>query len=184
LKPEEPVPPKLTDTKKRQRILDITQRATTLALSVIVLGIMSHAYITFLKNKDVTVDGTAIYPTFMQLWPTYMMIAAGAITVALNAFVLGWRIHGSIKDFHREEMYNKYWDYALHGINGLVWLGTSTTFGVSKNWGPAADPNVLWGYTCSPTASNLTDTYPHIVKFYVQCELQVSDATEGPPNPR
>lgn len=108
------------------------------------------------------------------------MITAGALTVLINACVVGWRIHGSVKDFHREELYNKYWDYALHGVNGLIWLGTSTSFGVSKNWGPATDPNVLWGYTCSSTASNLTETYPQIVKFYVQCELQVCDVRSSP----
>lgn len=122
---------------------------------------------------NVTVDGTAIYPEFMNLWPTYLMIAAGAVTVALNALVLGLRFHGSIKDFHREELYNKYWDYALHGVNGVIWLATSFSFGLTKNLGPAADPNVLWGYVCSITASNLTETYPQIIKFYVQCELQV-----------
>lgn len=180
LKTDEPVRTKLSPLKKKQRILDIGQRATTLALSVIILGIMSHAYITFLKNKDVTVDGQAIYPSFMTLWPTYLMITAGAVTVAFNACVLGFRIHGSVKDFNREELYNKGLDYVLHGINGLIWLGTSTSFGLSKNLGPASDPNVLWGYTCSSTASNLTETYPQIVKFYVQCELQVCSLKSMP----
>jgi hypothetical protein len=165
-------PRRLSTRKHKQRILDITQRATSLALSIIILGVMTHAYITFLANKDVTVQGLPIYPTLMQLWPTYMMITAGAITVLLNACVLGWRIHGAVKDFHREELYNKYWDYVMHVINGLVWLATSTSFCMSKNSGPAADPNALWGYTCSSTATNLSEVNPQIVKFYVQCELQ------------
>lgn len=55
----------------------------------------------------------------------------------------------------------------------VVWLASSTSFGVSKNWGPATDPNVLWGYTCSPTAKGLNEMYPEIVKFYIQCEIQV-----------
>jgi hypothetical protein len=33
---------------------------------------------------------------------------------------------------------------------------------------------VLWGYTCSSTAQMLNETYPQIIKFYVQCELQVT----------
>lgn len=78
---------------------------------------MTHAYLTFLANKDVTAGGQAIYPSFMQLWPTYIMITAGAITVLLNTCIVFWRAHGTIKDLKREEMYNKMWDYALHGIN-------------------------------------------------------------------
>jgi hypothetical protein len=46
-----------------------------------------------------------------------MMIAAGAVTVVLNACVVFWRVRGHIKDEKREEMYNKAWDYLLHGIN-------------------------------------------------------------------
>jgi len=63
-------PRRLSTRKHKQRILDITQRATSLALSIIILGVMTHAYITFLANKDVTVQGLPIYPTLMQLWPT------------------------------------------------------------------------------------------------------------------
>jgi len=158
--------------KKRQHILEITQRSTSLALSVIILGIMSHAYLTFLAHKDVTAGGQAIYPTFMNLWPTYLIITAAAVTVVINSCIVFWHIHGTVKDLAREEIINKYWEYASHGINFLIWLGTTTTFRISKNWGPAQDPNVLWGYTCSSTAQMLNETYPQIIKFYVQCELQ------------
>lgn len=108
---------KQTKALHRQRILDISQRATSLILSIIILVVMANAYRTFLANKNVTAGGQAIYPTFMALWPTYMMIAAGAVTVVLNACVVFWRVRGHIKDEKREEMYNKAWDYLLHGIN-------------------------------------------------------------------
>jgi hypothetical protein len=55
----------------------------------------------------------------------------------------------------------------------VVWLASTTSFRVSKNWGPAVDPNVLWGYTCSPTAKAMNAAYPEIVKFYVECQVQV-----------
>jgi len=136
---------------------------------------MSHAYITFLANKDVTADGVAIYPTFMQLWPTYLMIVAGALTVLLNSVVVFWRVHGTMKDLARIEIYGKYWDYALHAVNGLVWLATSMSFRLSKNLtvGGAADPDALWGYVCSETATELSKTYPQILRFWVQCNVQV-----------
>ncbi len=41
-------------------------------------------------------------------------------------------------------------------------------------YGGAEDPNVLWGYVCSNTAQGLSTEFPDIVKFYVQCEIQVS----------
>jgi hypothetical protein len=102
-----------------------------------------------------------------------MMISAGAIEVALNLAIVIWRIHGTTRDIYLITASQKYWDYALHGINFALWLATSTSFRISKNWGPAADPNVLWGYTCSLTATELSKSYPEIVRFWVQCEVQV-----------
>jgi hypothetical protein len=102
-----------------------------------------------------------------------MMITAGAITVVLNLATLIWRIHGTKRDLSLITASEKYWDYALHGINFAIWLASSTSFKVTKNWGPAADPDVLWGYTCSPTANQLSQSYPGIVRFFVQCEIQV-----------
>jgi hypothetical protein len=102
-----------------------------------------------------------------------MMITAGAITVVLNLATLIWRIHGTKRDLSLITASEKYWDYALHGINFAIWLASSTSFKVTKNWGPTADPDVLWGYTCSPTANQLSQSYPGIVRFFVQCEIQV-----------
>jgi hypothetical protein len=120
--------------KKRQHILEITQRCTSLALSVIILGIMSHALLTFLANKDVTAGGQAIYPAFMNLWPTYLIITAAAVTVVINSCIVFWHIHGTIKDLAREEIINKYWEYASHGIN------VSSAFSItSSNLPPLSD---------------------------------------------
>lgn len=166
--------PKPDKNERRKRHLDLAQRILSLCLSIIILGTMSHALIVFRLNQFVTADGERIYPTFMVLWPTFLMIASAAITVVLNGLIVYWRVQGTIKDQAREEMYNKVWDYLLHGINGAIWLGTTTSFGVTKNLkiGGAADPNVLFGYVCSPMATSLSQTFPQIVKFQVQCAIQ------------
>ena len=78
---------------------------------------MSHAYLTFLAHKDVTAGGQAIYPTFMNLWPTYLIITAAAVTVVINSCIVFWHIHGTVQDLAREDIINKYWEYASHGIN-------------------------------------------------------------------
>ena len=101
------------------------------------------------------------------------MITAGAITVLVNLLAVAWRIHGTVRDLTLIQQSGKYWDYALHGINFVVWLASTTSFKITKNWGPAADPNVLWGYVCSPTAQQLNASYPEIIRFYVQCDIQV-----------
>jgi hypothetical protein len=87
---------------------------------------MSHAYITYLAHQDVTAGGNPIYPDFMQLWPTYLMITAAAVTVLINSCIVFWHIHGTIQDLTREEMYTKYWDYVSHGIN------VSSTFSITS----------------------------------------------------
>lgn len=158
--------------EQKKNILDVAQRICSLILSIIILTVMSHAYVVFRQNQDVTHDGMRIYPTFMQLWPTYMMITAGAMEVALNLAIVIWRIHGTTRDLYLITTSQKYWDYATHGISFAIWVASSTSFHITKNWGPAADPNVLWGYTCSPTATELSKSYPEIVRFWVQCEVQ------------
>jgi hypothetical protein len=102
-----------------------------------------------------------------------MMITAGAITVVINLLTVFWRIQGTTLDMTLISTSEKYWDYALHGINFAIWVASTSSFKITKNYGPAADPNVLWGYVCSPTATQLSESYPDIVKFYVQCEIQV-----------
>jgi hypothetical protein len=136
---------------------------------------MAHALIVFFGNENVTAGGERIYPTIMVLWPTYLMIASAAVTVTLNAFIVYWRIRGTIKDQAREEMYNKVWDYVLHGINGTIWLVTTSSFGATKNmrYFGAVDPNVLFGYVCSTQADTLSQTFPQILKFQAQCQIQV-----------
>jgi len=78
---------------------------------------MSHALLTFLANKDVTAGGKAIYPAIMNLWPTYLIITAAAVTVVINSCIVFWHIHGTVQDLAREDIINKYWEYASHGIN-------------------------------------------------------------------
>jgi len=169
---EEEAATKKKALEHKKRILDIAQRTTSLILSIIILTVMAHAYVVFRQNENVTHDGTRIYPTFMQLWPTYLMIATGAITVALNALVLYWKVHNTVRDLVLIDTSTAVWDYASRGVNFALWLGTSSSFQISKNWGPAANPNVLWGYVCSPTAAQLSAAFPEIIRFYVQCEIQ------------
>ncbi|KAG4441909.1 hypothetical protein IFR05_002593 [Cadophora sp. M221] len=164
--------PRQLKNAKRQRLIDLSQRVTALVLSIVILGVMTKAYVTYRANQNVTAGGVSIYPTFMQLWPTYMMMTAGAVTVLLNGCVVVWRVRGTMKDLEREEVYNKVWDYLLHGITFSVWLASSTSFRVTKDMGPAADPNVLWGYVCSPTAKQINAEFPEVVKFYVECQVQ------------
>lgn len=170
-----PIPvlsPKELKNAKRQRLIDLLQRITALILSIIILGVMTKAYVTYRLNQNVTAGGLSIYPTFMQLWPTYMMLVAGAVTVVLNACVVVWRVRGTRRDLEREEVYNKVWDYVLHGITFSIWFASSASFRITKDFGPAADPNVLWGYVCSPTAKQINAEFPEVVKFYVECQVQ------------
>jgi hypothetical protein len=87
---------------------------------------MTHAYLTFLAHKDVTADGKAIYPAFMNLWPTYLIITAAAVTVVINSCIVFWHIHGTVRDLAREEIINKYWEYASHGINVISALSITS----------------------------------------------------------
>jgi hypothetical protein len=61
-------PKKKKSLEQKKNILDAAQRIFSLIISIIILAVMAHAYVVFRHNKDVTHDGTRIYPTFMQLW--------------------------------------------------------------------------------------------------------------------
>jgi hypothetical protein len=108
-----------------------------------------------------------------------MMITAGAITVVINLLTVFWRIHGTTRDETLISTSEKYWDYALRGINLAIWVASTSSFKITKNYGPPSKPDVLWGYVCSPTATQLSESYPEIIRFWVQCEVQVCYMIRG-----
>lgn len=163
--------------KYKIRRLRIIQRALTLITSIIVLGVMVNTYVTFANNRTIQSGGQTIpiYPVNPTTWPTYMMIATGAVSILFNSAIMVayfWGVAAS----DRVYAWSNYWNYLMHIVNLGVWLGTSTAFQMLKGDPDSVPPpSDIYGWTCSEKVDELTAQFKNAlpVDFNLQCQTQV-----------
>jgi hypothetical protein len=163
--------------KYKIRRLRVIQRSLTLIISVVVVGLMVNTYVTFVNHRTIQSGGQTIpiYPVDPITWPTYMMIATGAVSILFNGAIMAayfWGVGAS----NRISAWSNYWNYLMHVVNLGIWLATSTTFQMSKG-GPDSvpPPRDIYGWTCSSKVDELTGQFKNAlpVDFNLQCETQV-----------
>lgn len=161
--------------KHKIRRLRVIQRMLNLIVSTVVLGIMVNTYVTFTTHRTIQSGGQtiAIYPVNPITWPTYMMIATGAVSILFNTSIMAAYCWG-VGAANRVSQWSSYWGYLMHVVNIGVWVATSTTFQMLKG---AADsvppPRDLYGWTCSNASDNLASEFTLPVDFNLQCQTQV-----------
>jgi hypothetical protein len=169
--------PHMQRMKRKIRRLRIIQRSLTLITSALVLGFMINTYVDFVRHRTIQSGGqtVAIYPTDPITWPTFMMIATGAVSTLFSGAVViayFWGVAAS----NRVSMWSNYWSYLMHVVNLCVWLATSTTLQMLQGAADAVPPpRDLYGWTCSNKADDLVGQYGNQipVDFNFQCETQV-----------
>jgi len=161
--------------KRKIRRLRVIQRILNLIVSTVVLGIMVNAYVTFANNRTFQSGGQtiAIYPVNPITWPTYMMIATGAVSILFNASIMIAYCWG-VGSANKVSQWGSYWNYLMHVVNIGVWIATSTTFqmvkGAADEVPPARD---IWGWTCSNATDALSAEFQNLpVNFNLQCQSQ------------
>jgi hypothetical protein len=161
--------------KRKIRRMRIFQRVLNLIISVAVLGIMVNTYVTFANNRTVQSGGQTIpiYPVDPITWPTWMMIATGAVSILFNTTIMTAYCWG-VSTANRVNQYAGYWGYLMHVVNIGVWLATSTTFQMLQG-DPSGDPppRDLYGWTCSDAVDQLVSEVEVTVNFNLQCVTQV-----------
>jgi hypothetical protein len=163
--------------KYKIRRLRVIQRSLTLIVSVVVVGLMVNTYVTFVNHRTIQSGGQTIpiYPVDPLTWPTYMMIATGAVSILFNGAIMTayfWGVGAS----NRISAWSSYWNYLVHVINLGIWLATSTTFQMVKgNSDSVPPPRDIYGWTCSSKVDELTDQFKNAlpVNFDLQCKTQV-----------
>jgi hypothetical protein len=165
--------------KRKIRLMRLIQRVLNLILSAIVLGIMVNTYVTFANNRTVQSGGQTIplYPVNPITWPTYMMIATGAVSILFNSVVMTAYCWG-VSAANRINQYAGYYSYLMHVVNICVWAGTTTAFKMLQG-GPSDNPppRDIWGWTCSDAVDKLVSQVKSTVNFDLQCQTQVCPPT-------
>lgn len=161
--------------KRKIRRMRVFQRVLNLIISIIVLGIMVNTYVTFVNNRTTKSGGQTVdlYPVDPITWPTYMMIATGAVSILFNSAIMTAYCRG-VSAANRMNQYAGYWGYLMHVANIGVWLATTTTFKMLQG-GPSEvpPPRDIWGWTCSEAVDKLTAEITSPVNFDLQCKTQV-----------
>lgn len=163
--------------KRKIRRLRAIQRTLSLLISIAVLGFMVNAYVTFLNNRTIQSGGQTIpiYPIDPILWPTYMMIAAPAVSMLFNISIMTAYYWG-VGAANMLSKWDSYWNYLVHVVNIVIMVTTSATFQKvqSDPNNSVTQPSNLYGWVCSNTVANLTSEFSQIpVDFNFQCVTQV-----------
>jgi hypothetical protein len=161
--------------KRKIRRLRIIQRMLNLIISTVVLGFMVNAYVTFANHRTIQSGGQTIpiYPVNPITWPTYMMIAAGAVSILFNTTIMTAYCWG-VGAANMITKWANYWNYFMHVVNIVIWLATSTTFRMVQGAPDAVPPpRDIFGWTCSNASDQLSSEYTLPVNFNLQCETQV-----------
>jgi len=169
--------------KHKIRRLRVIQRSLTLIISMIVVGLMVNTYVTFANHRTIQSGGQTIpiYPVDPITWPTYMMIATGAVSILFNSAIMVayfWGVGAS----NRISSWSSYWNYLMHAVNLGIWLATSTTFQMVKGDPDSVPPpRDIYGWTCSNKVDELTDQFKNAlpVNFDLQCETQLISFSMG-----
>jgi hypothetical protein len=161
--------------KRKIRRLRIIQRMLNLIISIVVLGFMVNAYVTFANHRTIQSAGQTIpiYPVDPITWPTFMMIAAGAVTTLFSASIMIAYCWG-VSAANRVTKWASYWGYFAQVAHIIIWIATSTTFQMVQ--GPSDSvppPRDIYGWTCSNASDTLSIEYILPVNFNLQCETQV-----------
>lgn len=152
--------------KQILRVGQLLTKSITILFSTIMFGIMVFITIKYQSTKDEIRGGRTAWPKHPKLWPTFMLLAASAITLGLSFVTLLLyccnfsRARGSWKITIMK--------YVIH-IG--AWICISIIYRYEKSL--HGNNNDLWGWTCSEEVAALQSEFTGVVKFSSLCNSQV-----------
>ena len=162
---------------RRQRIVKLATKATTVVFTSIMLGIMLYMLIIFNQTKNVIRDGRGPWPSDSKVWPTYMLLAASALSLLVAVVSLVFYCC----NYERAQ---QSWKLALakNVMHVLIWITVSAIYRYEKNL--HEKPNDLWGWACSPKAQAIQAEFQSVINFKPLCTAQVSFCSQqlSPPS--
>ena len=154
--------------KRYLRMGRLLTKSITIFLTAIMLGIMLFVTIKYQTTKSTTRGGRTAWPKSPKLWPTFMLLAASGVTLALSLVTLV----AHCTDFNRARRSWKL-TVARYVIHIAVWIVVSIIYRYEKGLHGVNDD--LWGWSCSTEAAALQSEFKGVVDFSVLCSSQVSD---------
>jgi len=154
----------ITRAKKRVRAVGMLSHAGSVIFNSIMFAIMAFVTSVFLSTRTDKIYGRNVWPAEGKTWPTFMLLAASLITLAIEIFVL----YSYWFRFSRAE---RSWKLVLleHLAHFLMWLAVTFLYRYEKRL------KDVWGWSCSDIAKTLQKDLNGSVDFNKLCSLQVGD---------
>jgi hypothetical protein len=154
----------ISTTKKRVRAVRMLSRTGSVIFNSIIFAIMAFVTSIFLSTRHDKVNNRNVWPADSKTWPTYMLLTASLVTLALEVFIL-------CAYWFRYSRAEKSWKLVLveHLAHFLLWLVVTFLYRYEKTL------NDVWGWSCSDIAKTLQEDLNSSVNFARLCVLQVGD---------
>lgn len=154
----------ISRTKKRVRVVRMLSRTGSVIFNSIIFAIMAFVTSIFLSTRHDEVNNRNVWPADSKTWPTYMLLTASLVTLALEIFIL-------CAYWFRYSRAEKSWKLVLveHLAHFLLWLVITFLYRYEKIL------KDVWGWSCSDIAKTLQEDLNGSVNFARLCDLQVGD---------
>ena len=156
--------------KRYLRAGQLLARSITILFSTIMFGIMVFVTIKYQTTKDPTRGGRTAWPKTPKLWPTFMLLAASGVTLALSLITLCAAF--CCTNFNRARRSSWKLTVIKYVIHIAAWAAVSIVYRYEKSLHGVDDD--LWGWSCSAEVAALQSEFKDVVDFGVLCESQVS----------
>ncbi|EWC44996.1 hypothetical protein DRE_06276 [Drechslerella stenobrocha 248] len=137
---------KLVRRQKQVQGVRVFERVINLLSSTVITAIMAYTLEQYLVTKNEVVNGVGPFGANPKLWPTYVMLSVGVVTLLFNLSVLLAYCCGSkaADKVAAKSIYIKLLSPIGHLI---VWGTTAASFNL------ASTGNDIWGFSCSEDPS-------------------------------
>ena len=152
--------------KRYLRAIQLLTKSITIIFSTIMFGIMILITTKFYSTKDIFRGGRTAWPKEPKLWPTFMLLAASAVTLLLSLVTL----LAYCFNFGRAR---RSWKLTVvkYAIHIGAWIVVSVIYRYEKSLHGVQ--NDLWGWTCSQEVALLQGEFNGVVDFGALCSVQV-----------
>ena len=122
-----------------------------------------------------TIQNRTAWAKDTKAWPSWMYFAVAGVSVVLNLIIILSYVFGSIAHANRAALIATTFSWIVMFGNLVVWGVAASLYRTEKD--KNGKSNDLWGWTCSPAAKKIQETFANEVNFNSYCNIQVSPYT-------
>lgn len=163
----QPIRNKHRQKRQRLKLIRLVSQSATVLFAGIMFAFMIYVFARFLATKDLKADGRTAWAKQSKVWPTIMLLAGAAFTLAASVLDL----FAFCICFEKFE-YSKWITGVRYVVQVSVWIVLTVVYRVEKSRHNVN--NDLWGWSCANENSAVQAAFKDVLDFKTLCNIQVS----------